>query len=316
MATEYVYLVTDFPNHKVASNRLSVEIQASPIITALDYIGTDEINCDIWFKDTLSLGDKSILDSIVAAHSGESLPAPVDTVHLDTPETSDGKPIFLPCAFPGDVLLYQTGQGDDLTTGVRGNGEYLKFSSSTIEEPCKEIRFRDYIYLIGGWVQYVGGDIDDGVDFQVNAPATVVTSTPGTGNVNVSSYKIVPAPGGDGAYTLNMTEKHGDHVTFLKLVPIPSRTTTGWWNYDDENHVLTTAPEQDGDYDLYTIPLTIARQVKEIPILGSGQTDLTFLNIKAKKMLPQWILKIILHNRNGGTIKVRAFLTTGRKTTT
>jgi len=73
-STKYTYSIsTDFPNHKVDSSRLLVEIQGSSIVVALDRIDTDGDNCDAWFKDALSSGDETTLNGIVAAHSGEPL---------------------------------------------------------------------------------------------------------------------------------------------------------------------------------------------------------------------------------------------------
>ena len=75
-STKYTYLISAFPHQKVASNRLTLEIRDSVIVTALDYISTDDTGCDIWFKDGLTSEDKTLLDGIVAAHSGEPLPQP------------------------------------------------------------------------------------------------------------------------------------------------------------------------------------------------------------------------------------------------
>jgi hypothetical protein len=74
-ATKYTYSIsTDFINQIVATDRLSIEISDSAIVTALDYINTSGDDCDIWFKDTLSGGDETILDGLVAVHTGEALP--------------------------------------------------------------------------------------------------------------------------------------------------------------------------------------------------------------------------------------------------
>ena len=74
-ATKYTYSISaDFPNQKVSSDRLTKEIQASSIVTALDYIETSGDDCDIWFKDALSTSDHTTLDTVVANHSGEPLP--------------------------------------------------------------------------------------------------------------------------------------------------------------------------------------------------------------------------------------------------
>jgi hypothetical protein len=89
-ATKYTYSIQDdFPNHKVASNRLTEEIGTSVIVTALDHIDTDDVNCDIWFKEALSAGDETILDGIVAAHSGEPLEAPPSLVRIQDVEDLD-----------------------------------------------------------------------------------------------------------------------------------------------------------------------------------------------------------------------------------
>lgn len=83
-ATKYTYSISgDFPNAKVSLDRLSEEIQTSPIVTALDYVNAAGDDCDIWFKDALSGGDETLLDGIVAAHSGEPLPeaaTPIPTI--------------------------------------------------------------------------------------------------------------------------------------------------------------------------------------------------------------------------------------------
>jgi hypothetical protein len=70
----YNYILTDFLNDKCDTARLTQEIQQSSIIIALDYINTTTADVTIYFKDELSIGDKSTLDGIIANHSGEPLP--------------------------------------------------------------------------------------------------------------------------------------------------------------------------------------------------------------------------------------------------
>ena len=73
-ATDYLYTIsTEFPNAKVYIPSLTSEIEASAIVTALQDINvkvTGLDNCDIWFVDALSAGDETILDGLVAAHTG------------------------------------------------------------------------------------------------------------------------------------------------------------------------------------------------------------------------------------------------------
>jgi len=86
--TPYTYSVQDdFPNHKVDPSRLQQEIQGSAIVTAMYSIFVGGDDCVITFKDALSSGDETILDGIVAAHSGEPLvpEAPIQKVkQVDT----------------------------------------------------------------------------------------------------------------------------------------------------------------------------------------------------------------------------------------
>ena len=90
----YSYPITGFPNHKVSTDSLSLAIRSSAIVTALDYINTDPSNCDIYFKASLSDGDKTLLDGIVAVHSGQSLDPDPTLVKIDT-DYSAGAPVLL-----------------------------------------------------------------------------------------------------------------------------------------------------------------------------------------------------------------------------
>jgi len=76
-SAKYTYSVsTDFPNHKVDIDRLTIEIANSAIIVALDYISVSGDVCDIWFKNALSPGEKTTLDGLVAAHNGSPMDWP------------------------------------------------------------------------------------------------------------------------------------------------------------------------------------------------------------------------------------------------
>lgn len=72
--TKYTFSVmSDFPQRLLSSSRLSQEIRASGIATALDYIATLGDACEVWFKSPLSVGDESTLADLVAAHTGVPL---------------------------------------------------------------------------------------------------------------------------------------------------------------------------------------------------------------------------------------------------
>jgi len=81
--TEYTYSISeDFPFGKVATDRLTQEIEESSITIALDYINTNGDDCDIWFKAELPTADETKLDTIVSNHSGEPLPQPTQDVKI------------------------------------------------------------------------------------------------------------------------------------------------------------------------------------------------------------------------------------------
>jgi hypothetical protein len=73
--TTYKYSIsTDFPNQKVDTMKLQLEITQSEITIALDRITTSGDDCDIVFKADLQTGEKIALDGIIANHDGIPLP--------------------------------------------------------------------------------------------------------------------------------------------------------------------------------------------------------------------------------------------------
>ena len=220
-ATPYNYPYTDFgtvyvpPTHKVDIDRLTLEIQQSAIVIALDYISTDDGTqiCTIVFKDPLSPGDETILDTIVANHNGEPLPQnipqPVAIYNEDgspAPRTSDGRAIVLSSLFPSNVFFYINGAGDGVAT--RGNGTQFNASRSTNGDTIVEWQYLDWIYASGGGLYWQNGQVGDYADMLISAPASVVTPNGGgTGNCNLvpvtGGNLIVPAPG-NGAYDVDL----------------------------------------------------------------------------------------------------------------
>jgi hypothetical protein len=121
--TKYTYSIQNaFPAHKVASDRLAQEIRDSSISIAFDYIGTSGDDCDVWFKDALGGTDETTLDGLVAAHSGEALPASPATVTealpdgSPVPRTPDGKAILSLWPTEGTRVTIVTHNWCDKTT--------------------------------------------------------------------------------------------------------------------------------------------------------------------------------------------------------
>lgn len=76
----------------VNAAKLDVEIRASAIITAIDYITSTPTTVDIYFKSTLSAGDEALLSTIVTDHVNTPLALSAE------PQDSDGSRIIRPKA--------------------------------------------------------------------------------------------------------------------------------------------------------------------------------------------------------------------------
>ena len=98
-ATKYTYNVTqDFPNGKVNLSTIQGEITSSAIVTAFDYIDSlggsiskDVLTggtIDVWFKDALSTGDRTILDGDAADPAGGLIAS-----HNNTLSIADIQPV-------------------------------------------------------------------------------------------------------------------------------------------------------------------------------------------------------------------------------
>ena len=83
---QYTYsITTDFVGLTESSidvPSLKTAIQNSAIVTAYDYTNISGDAVDIFFKDTLSAGDETILDGLVAAHTGVPATEPSQTVNI------------------------------------------------------------------------------------------------------------------------------------------------------------------------------------------------------------------------------------------
>lgn len=133
VATKYTYSISvDFPNAQVSTDRLTNEIRDSDIVISLDYINTSGDDCDIWFKDSLSSGDETILDGIIDVHNGES---------IENPLSNDGVPL---------VELTGTQEEDHVTKVAiyPRRGEEITISTHNFADPCSW--FGESVRVTGG----------------------------------------------------------------------------------------------------------------------------------------------------------------------
>jgi hypothetical protein len=137
-ATKYTYSVSgDTADGKVAPDSLANEIQASSIVTALDYISVNGDVLDIWFKDALSGGDETTLTAVVAAHTGVPLPQGTQDINIKTVESG----LELP--------EKQVGFRDLTGHNFYKPGEY-RYEVTAGEEHIFMEKFASNIYLAGG----------------------------------------------------------------------------------------------------------------------------------------------------------------------
>lgn len=310
--TDYTYSVAnDTANGAVANWVLKQEILAKSTITIAPkdvYVAADVLT--ITMKDALSAGEQTDLTNVVAAHAGKQ-------TETSMPHTTDGKPIFLPQLFRGDVTTTHTGVGDDITNGTRWAGTRCRITRSTAGDQSGSFQFMEWVYLAGGGGYYRNANYGDYVDLCVVAPATAGTSNVGAGAydkvVAGTGYIFVPNGTTTGDWDLNLTEKLNANVGFTKVVPVPNEANTGWFDWE-ENEVVSFNSAQLGRFDLYDFETTLARFVVEVPVLGDGDMHFSIPAIKPKRILPHWRFDGKLHNESGGnTLEVAWNLFIGRK---
>jgi hypothetical protein len=304
-ATKYAYSIqTDFPNHVVASDRLVQEIRLSSIVTALDCVNTTGDVCDIWFKDTLSAGDESVLTGVVAVHSGTPLPSTAQEVTLaGVPVDDDGKPQMVPNLLPHWTSLCFTGQGDHRTNGL-GAGAAFTCASEASGDSVVEWIYIDQIFLVGGMALFSGAELGDTLDYYVVAPATPTGS--GTTNVTKVTYGpgnvLVPNPAG--ADVINLAD--------CAIVPSPG---VGYWDWDAPSQgwgTITPNYAGTGGYSLFDFEVPLGHPLVGLHILGSGKLDFLMSNITPMKVQPHWLHRAVVHNSGHAGLKLAWMFVGGR----
>ncbi|KPJ58556.1 MAG: hypothetical protein AMJ46_14000 [Latescibacteria bacterium DG_63] len=237
------------------------------------------------------------------------------------PKTSDGKQIFLPNIFPGIVQLCYAGQGDEPGAGTysktsgaasrfKGPDFQIGFSSGGPSTKSVEWRFLEWVYLAGGSVKFVGADLGDTVELEVNAPASPATSVDaGTGNAgkfeiipSSGLHMIVPGPlcavfgvGKDWDVDLTELEEDGNEdeiPTLTKVVPVPAPDGDGCYDWDEETYAVSENLQGKGAYNLFDFAMNLGLWTPGLCLLGSGLEQMETANIKTKRMLPQWTYKV------------------------
>jgi hypothetical protein len=298
----------DFPNHALASDRLTIEIAESVIVTALGGISTSGDVCDIAFKADLSSGDEVVLEALVAAHSGDPLP----DVH--EVRAADGKLYVSPDMWATGTLTNFCGAADTVATGQRGD-DLLSFISTAAGVLTKVFRFVQPAWLAGGHIQYQGAVSGDWINFTTTVPATAGVAAPGAGAyakvpVGASKHVFVPAPGG--GWDLDLVETENANVAFTKVRPVPAPGNHGFFDYDMDTEAVTPNVAGKGGYHLCDYEVVLAEFITKVSLLGSDHFPLTVPAVRPILILPHWQHHFALNNATEKTLTVASMLYIGR----
>lgn len=242
----------------------------------------------------------------------------LDSLGIPAPSTSAGTPISIINIIPPGYYYYATGAFDNITTKARGTGDQIALSQDGPGSAQLSGRFLEHCYVLQGGYACQNAEHDDWVQLDMKAPASIPTSTPGTGTANkvatgLGFNIIVPAVNGD--WTVDGSVLEAGEIN-LNLCPVPNSTKTGYWNWDPtQSPSITANATQTGAFDLYDAPLPLARQANRLPALLSG--SFTPPTMKGKKILPHWEWHFCLtRGSQTGTVKAACFIGLARVATT
>lgn len=198
----------------------------------------------------------------------------------------DGRPVVQPVTLDAGQWHYWHGCGDSDTTLKAGEPFRLtNDGTGTDGKVVKEWRYRDPVWMGGGWFKYTNADINDEVSFVIFAPATPITPNGGnTGNCHLVYGVLIPAAG-NGAWDVDLSQ----------AAPVPTQSGTGgYWDYTLGTNMMgagvTTASATPGEAPYHLIParFDLVQFVAREQLLGDGQHFYEPQNINVSLCIPEW----------------------------
>ena len=223
------------------------------------------------------------------------------------PTDQNGRPTFVGNMIKDGYLLYVTGAYDDVVGSKIGEGAQF-CGRGTVNVPG---RFLHHWYILGGLVTSKGAECEDWMSMKATCPATVATSTPGTGNADKvplggGANMFVPAAG-DGDWTIDFdTMEAGEINQYAKPVP----QAGGPWTWDPKQ---TPSVFPGTGYYLFDFVKPLARQANRIPQLFHGQ--ITPQQLEGKLILPHWDIEFSFHEDTAGDTQGAACIVMVREQT-
>jgi hypothetical protein len=211
MITEYVF------QKQMDIVSITTLIENSAIITALDHVDVVGSETDIWFKDALSSGDQTLLNSIVDNYA--PIPQPNHVAEVVTQFEKRDKTIKLanmsgPVGLDGTVALMLKIPGTPNPAGdVTQDGRWVSsglafFDVATPGDIITSVRFVDHDNMLGQGVDFVVGSYTDD-DLASGNQGWFIP--PNKGEIKaeaIGGYGFAPA-----GYYIMITAKKGGGVT-------------------------------------------------------------------------------------------------------
>lgn len=183
---------------------------------------------------------------------------------------------------------YWTSKGDDLINGTVGDGQKFSISMGT-GETTKSVEgsflpYESFIY--GGTIFWEGDSNKKTVTLDVVATAASLT----TGDsviVESGTNKVVPKSDNSGTNAL-------DGIPTL----VDSKTSTGWWDFIDNE--LVPNFNMEGSFDIYTVDKTVARLLNDFDLMPKVSGESCIKADNAWKVFPGYKFKLIANNIEDG----------------
>jgi len=264
---------------------LSFGVTASGIETLSDYFSPTEIAKSNNLVEMIADGTFTVNDGTIDLDTAEAIKFCLgqfsDVNLVDEWRDRSGKLRFHQTSRKMGLAISWTGAGDD-TSSITNvyHGEPLTFEFNTAsgtEDMSKYIDFNiveNETWLHEGYITWKNCHFDK-LTLQMVPRVTSVEAGSGTNYNLYGGYLVVPAAPGAG--TIDITSDITDPFDGLVYMPDNDlgEAPLAYWNADWNSTTkvyenITPAYSGDGRYNMFTVEVTLAEFVSQVPLLSSG----------------------------------------------